>query len=98
MSGWAGQKQLPASQWREGATGVPVSCLTHRGGPEAHRTWMPPGSLEGATRNQDWQLFLGKGARELELGRLTCPLLEPWDYFLFFTMSMNYPSNDDDRS
>lgn len=68
------------------------------GGPEAHRTWMPPSSLEGATRNQDWQLFLGKGARELELGRLTCPLLESWDYFLFFTMSMNYPSNDDDRS
>ena len=73
-------------------------ALHREGGPEAHRTWMPPGSLQGATRNQDWQLFLGKGARELELGRLTCPLLEPWDYFLFFTMSMNYPSNEDDRS
>lgn len=75
LSGWAGQKAVARRGHRR-----PCSLpYTETGGPKAHRTWMPPGSLKGATRNQGWQLFLAKGARELELGRLTCPFLEPWD-------------------
>ena len=95
MSGWAGQKP----QWRDGATGVPVSCLTQKGGTRGSQN-LDAARLTGRSQEKPGLAAVsGQGSQGARTGKThLSPSGALGLFFFFFTMNMNYPSNDDDRS